>query len=148
MLICPMFPTGTCTPLLSVFLADSDLFCLHMYEQHLLNSGCASVRVFKERKSCMDALADKPDVVFISIELDDNGGQNILREILRLNTGIQIVLLSAYEDIAAAVHLLKCGASAYIVKGENDIHQIDLVIQKSLNSQQRMQVRNSVTCEK
>ena len=77
---------------------------------------------FRTGKECLNRLNDKPDVITLDYRLPDMDGADVLRKIKEENENIQVIIISAQEDIEVVVELLKMGAYDYIVK-TNDIRQ-------------------------
>jgi DNA-binding NtrC family response regulator len=115
---------------LSIFLVDDDSFCRVLYEQHLINLGYTQIRMFSDGQSCLNALTDQPDVIFLDYRMEPLDGLEVLRKIKRFNPDIYLVVISSQEDMQVAVNALKYGAFDYIIKGENDLERIVTVLKK------------------
>jgi DNA-binding NarL/FixJ family response regulator len=61
-------------------------------------------------------LEKKPDVVLMDIKLPGMSGIQCVAEIKRRSPGIQIIMVTVYEDSERIFHALKAGASGYLVK--------------------------------
>jgi len=77
------------------------------------------VTCFASGKECIQALYENPDIITLDYSLPDMSGQDVLAEIHRYNSAIQVIVISAQEKIGTAVDLLKCGAYDYITKDED-----------------------------
>lgn len=115
---------------LSIFLVDDDSFCRVLYEQYLINLGYTQIRMFSDGQSCLNALTDQPDVIFLDYRMEPLDGLEVLRKIKRFNPDIYLVVISSQEDMQVAVNALKYGAFDYIIKGENDLERIATVLKK------------------
>jgi signal transduction histidine kinase len=58
-----------------------------------------------------------PDVALVDVKMPSGGGPRASREIRRLSPETRVVALSAYEDRATVLEMLRAGASGYLVKG-------------------------------
>ncbi|MEM6522389.1 MAG: sigma-54 dependent transcriptional regulator [Bacteroidota bacterium] len=76
------------------------------------------VTVFETGKECIDNLYKQPSIITLDYTLPDMPGEQVLSEIKKLNSGIQVIIISAQEKIGTAVELLKMGAYDYIIKDE------------------------------
>jgi two-component system response regulator AtoC len=80
------------------------------------------VRGFYTAKDFLKNLDDAPDVVTLDYRLPDMDGAEVLSKIKTHNPTIEVLVISAQDNIETAVELLKHGASDYIVK-EKDIRE-------------------------
>src|SRR5215472_3557764 len=58
----------------------------------------------------------KPDVAVIDIGLPDLNGMELAARLKDANPNIKVVALSGYTDKRIVTEMLRCGASAYVVK--------------------------------
>ncbi len=79
--------------------------------------GC---RFASDYGSAEDALADlpkvKPDVVLMDINLPGMNGVECVRQLKTLAPGIQVMMLTVYEDTENIFNALAAGASGYMLK--------------------------------
>ena len=69
-------------------------------------------------KAAVDAaLAHRPDVVVMDLEMPRMGGVGATREILRLLPDTGIVVLTMYDDDDSVLAALRAGARGYLLKG-------------------------------
>jgi len=80
------------------------------------------VKGFYTAKEFLNHLDDAPDVVTLDYCLPDMDGNEVLSKIKAHNPNIEVLVISAQDNIETAVELLKHGASDYIVK-EKDIRE-------------------------
>src|ERR1700757_296063 len=80
------------------------------------------VRGFYTAKDFLKHLDDLPDVATLDYRLPDMDGTEVLAKIKTHNPNIEVLVISAQDNIETAVELLKHGASDYIVK-EKDIRE-------------------------
>jgi DNA-binding NarL/FixJ family response regulator len=83
-------------------------------------SGTARVTGYSFRLSeCREKLAaDCPDVLLLDINVSDGDGMTFCIEIHALYPQIKIIALTGYTEYSIAMHMLRNGASGYIVKNE------------------------------
>ncbi|HXF37005.1 MAG TPA: EAL domain-containing protein [Actinomycetota bacterium] len=63
------------------------------------------------------AISTGPDVALVDVRMPAGGGPRATREILRASPGTRVLALSAYEDRATVLEMLRAGAVGYLVKG-------------------------------
>ncbi|MGH2654475.1 MAG: EAL domain-containing protein [Actinomycetota bacterium] len=59
----------------------------------------------------------RPDVALVDVKMPGGGGAEATKEIRRRSPATQVVALSAYEDRASVLQMLRAGAVGYLVKG-------------------------------
>jgi EAL domain-containing protein (putative c-di-GMP-specific phosphodiesterase class I) len=63
------------------------------------------------------AIAKSPDVALVDVKMPAGGGPRAAREICRTSPQTRVLALSAYEDKATVMEMLRAGAVGYLVKG-------------------------------
>jgi DNA-binding NtrC family response regulator len=118
------------TEALNIFLVDDDQFSRQLMEFAVRAKGYAQVTAFADGQSCLNALTDEPDVIFLDQMMDDVAGTEVLKAIKRFNPDIYVVFVSGQQEIEVAVESLKFGAFDYITKDEKLTDRIDEVLDK------------------
>ena len=113
-----------------IFLLNSSMFSLNIYQQHLLNFGYTDISIFHNEDDCLKSLALNPDIVFIDHNINSSNGVDILKKIKRVNPDIYVIFFASLDDTEAVVDVLKHGAFDFIVKGDNDFKVLDNIIMK------------------
>jgi Response regulator containing CheY-like receiver, AAA-type ATPase, and DNA-binding domains len=68
-------------------------------------------------KAGLNAFAEKsPNVVLLDVWLSDSDGSDILREMVRINKNIPVIMISGHSDIDTAIKTIKIGAYDFIEK--------------------------------
>lgn len=114
----------------NIFLVDDDPFYLSILEKRLLNKGYQVISSFTNGVDCLNALDQKPDVIFIDHHMDTISGYEVLKKIKRFDPNIFVVMVSGQEDIKTAVDSLKHGAFDYILKSNDEEQKINEVLEK------------------
>ncbi len=82
--------------------------------------GASDINCVGSYSSAEDALpeilSNKPDVVLMDIKLPRMSGIDCVTEIKRTSPGIQVIMVTVYEDSEYIFRALKAGASGYLVK--------------------------------
>lgn len=76
---------------------------------------------------------EAPDIVLLDIKLPGMDGYEVLEEVLKIDTGIVPIMITAYEDVEGVVRAMKLGAFDYITK-PFDFSNVLISIQKSLET--------------
>ncbi len=63
------------------------------------------------------ATVNRPEVAIVDVAMPGGGGPRAAREILRSSPGTKVIALSAHEDRATVLEMLRAGAVGYLVKG-------------------------------
>ena len=68
-------------------------------------------------KAGLNAFSEKsPNVVLLDVWLSDSDGSDILREMIRINKNIPVIMISGHSDIDTAIKTIKIGAYDFIEK--------------------------------
>src|SRR5262245_26739019 len=60
----------------------------------------------------------QPQVVLMDIGMEEMDGIEATAEVKKINQGIQVIMLTVFEDETKVLNAIKAGASAYIIKDE------------------------------
>jgi EAL domain-containing protein (putative c-di-GMP-specific phosphodiesterase class I)/CheY-like chemotaxis protein len=63
------------------------------------------------------AQREQPDVALVDVSMPAGGGPRAAREIVRTSPRTRVIALSAFEDRATVLEMLRAGAVGYLVKG-------------------------------
>jgi EAL domain-containing protein (putative c-di-GMP-specific phosphodiesterase class I)/AmiR/NasT family two-component response regulator len=63
------------------------------------------------------AQREQPDVALVDVRMPAGGGARAAREIVRSSPRTRVIALSAFEDRATVLEMLRAGAVGYLVKG-------------------------------
>lgn len=98
-------------------------------------------------KSAMEMLGQTPeiDVVLCDVKMPDGNGVALTKDIKQKYPFIEVILLTAYGNIADGVQAMKNGAFDYIIKGDDNNKIIQLLNQAFENVERK---RNANTAKK
>ncbi|SCY93608.1 response regulator [Alkaliphilus peptidifermentans] len=71
----------------------------------------------------------KPDIVLLDIKLPDGDGITGCREMLKLNSEIKIIILTAYAEDHIVIEAIKAGAGGYLLKNVESSRIIKAIIE-------------------
>lgn len=74
---------------------------------HEANTGTEALKIIRRVK---------PDIVLLDIDLPDIGGLEIARRLLRYNSKIKIIILTAFINDVFPKRLMQMGVSGYLIQ--------------------------------
>lgn len=120
---------------IKIFLVDDDLVFLRMLEIEFLQLGSFSIHTFTSGELCLAALSEKPDIIVLDYLLDGTdktaiNGLETLRKIKEFDPNIEVIILSAQDEIDVAVNCMHHKAFDYVVKSETAFIRLQTNISK------------------
>lgn len=119
---------------------DNELFNKLLVHNLSLNMDYV-VKSFYTAGEFLKHLDEEPNVVTLDYGLPDLNGKEVLSKIKAYNPEIEVIVISAQDNIETAVDLVKLGASDYIVKEKNireRLLQVINNIHKNVHLKQRI----------
>jgi DNA-binding NtrC family response regulator len=113
-----------------IFLVDDDHFCRQLMEHAIRGLGFENIHTFDNGASCLDALIEEPDIIFLDQMMGSVSGTDALKAVKRFNPDIYVVLVSGQQQVQVAVDSLKFGAFDYVVKDEHLTDRLATVLAK------------------
>ena len=107
-----------------IFIVEDDMFYSKMLRHKLSMDPEFEVEVFSDGESFLKRLHVNPSVVTLDHSLPDISGLELLKKIKRDYPNVNVVVLSAQEDVSIAVEMLKQGAYDYIIKDVGSFDKI------------------------
>ncbi|MBC8434390.1 MAG: sigma-54-dependent Fis family transcriptional regulator [Desulfobacterales bacterium] len=108
---------------------DDDRNILTMLEMYLEDKGFETVTAASGKEG-LQCFTDKtPDLVLLDMKLPDQGGLDVLKEIVTSGIKTQVLIITAYATIETAVSAVKMGAFDYLPKPFVP-GQLDLVLER------------------
>ena len=124
---------------IKIFLVDDDLVFLRMLEIEFLQLGSFSIHTFTSGELCLAALSENPDIIILDYLLDGTdktaiNGLETLRKIKEHDPNIEVIILSAQDDIDVAVNCMHHKAFDYVVKSETAFIRLQTNISKIITT--------------
>jgi DNA-binding NtrC family response regulator len=114
-----------------ILVVDDDPSIRETFEQHLTECG-HEVRTEADPREALRTLATfQPDVLFTDVRMRGLDGIELTRRALRGRPDLDVVVMTAYEDMRTAVDAMSAGARDYLVK-PLDLNRLDAVVGKCL----------------
>ncbi len=118
-----------------IFAVEDDEVYLKFVKYLLKLNPDHTVHTFTTGQACLDKLHLKPDIIILDLSLPDACGQEVFEKIKASNIAASVVILSAQQDIASAVDLLKKGAFDYLTKDNETRDRLLHTLQHIKNQQ-------------
>ena len=103
-----------------ILLVDDDALIRQILSSLLQKLGVIEIA---EATNGLEALSEfakqKPDLVFLDIEMPEKNGFDTLRKIKQIDATANVVMLTANDNTAVAESCINAGAQSYIKKGGN-----------------------------
>jgi len=72
--------------------------------------------------------AQKPSIVVLDYHLEGQlTGLDTLREMMKLQPNVKVIMFTAQDDVQIALNILNSGAYDYVVKGENALNRLKII---------------------
>ena len=111
---------------------DDTAFCV-MLKTFLQKRGYDVVSAFSGEEARQEITARPYDIILTDMRLPDADGLDILKAAKSVNLDTQVILMTGYTDIRAAVNAMKLGAFDYVGKPINPdeiLHTIQLALKR------------------
>jgi DNA-binding NtrC family response regulator len=86
-----------------------------------MNSGRQAVEFFLNKKPVNDVYSHEISVMLLDLSMPDVDGLSVLKQIANTKGDLQVIVLTATNEIYSAVAAMNLGAMDYIINGEKDI---------------------------
>lgn len=86
-----------------------------------MSSGMEVVDFFMNKKTVKGVSCNEIDVMLLDLSMPDLDGLEVLKQISPIKGDLQVIVLTANQDVNLAITAINYGAIDYIVKGEKDI---------------------------
>jgi two-component system, OmpR family, response regulator len=118
---------------ITLFLVDDDVVFLKSLEIEFLEHGEFNIETFESGELCVASMSKKPDVVILDYLLDGTNkdamnGIATLDKLLKIDTDLPVIMLSAQDKIEVAVDCMHHKAFDYVVKSETSFIRLKKII--------------------
>ncbi|MGH9341628.1 MAG: response regulator [Acidobacteriota bacterium] len=111
-----------------VLIVDDSLFIRTMLRDILKEAGYEVAGEAVDGSEALNKFRDlNPDLVTLDIIMPGNQGLSVLKDMVKINPGAKVVMISALGQDTLVDEALKSGASGYIVKPFQDDRVIEEV---------------------
>lgn len=110
-----------------IYVVEDNTLYAQILKKQLTDDGYY-VKLFHNGRDFMACIDEKPDLVTLDYTLPDMTGYDLLKKIQRRIPGTNVIIISAQENIATAIDLMKNGAYGYIVKEPDTREKLSNII--------------------
>ncbi len=88
-------------------------------QEYIATPDILQAKSFKEAETCLCATVECPyDVVLLDLSLPDVSGERLINDLVALDPGCPVIILSGYSDFEFSVRSLSMGIADYLIKDE------------------------------
>ena len=117
-----------------ILVVDDDPSIRETFEHHLTRSG-HQVETAGSAEQALHRLAElEPALVITDLRMPGMDGLELLRRARKAIPDLDVLVITAHEDMRSAMEAMKAGAYDYLVK-PLDLDQVDLLIERCLQDQ-------------
>lgn len=121
----------------SLFVIDDDSSIRELFAEALGDD--YDLATYEDGQEGMEALEEElPDVLILDLRLPGKGGLEIMEEVHERWPDLQVIMVTAHQDVESAVQAMKYGAFDYVVK-PFDLEEIEVVIERALENRELKQ---------
>ncbi|MFM9911082.1 MAG: response regulator [Chitinophagaceae bacterium] len=118
---------------IKLFLVDDDALFLKLMEIEFLQYPDFIIETFASGELCMENIRHEPDIIILDYHLDGSNknamnGIDTLHQIKGFNPDIQVVMLSAQDNVDIAINSVQFRAIDYVVKSDTAFLRIQNII--------------------
>lgn len=99
------------------------------------------VSIFKDGESCLRSLTKQTHIVVLNPVLKDKEGLEVLKSIKKINSKIEVIILSSDENISNAIELFRSGAKDLVINGKGSWKRIGQLVTHLVTAPIRILVR-------
>lgn len=114
-----------------IFIVEDDVFYSKLIHHKISMDPDFDVRIFNSGQALIDNLHENPQVISLDHSLPDYVGLELLPIILKKCPNCQVIVLSAQNDVQTALQLMKAGAYDYLIKDNEAIEKLWLLVHKA-----------------
>jgi len=118
----------------NILIVDDERSIRELLEIFLKKEGFLVTSASSAEEGLVQAKSAEFDVIVSDIKMADMSGIDFLRELRNGGFGGQFILLTAYATAETAIQALKMGAFDYILKTENLVEELKLVVYSALEN--------------
>jgi DNA-binding NtrC family response regulator len=123
----------------SIFIVDDDPFFQNLLKQSLLSELGIQSETFLNGEECIRQLHRMPEIILLDHNLNSEmDGIDVLKTIKSFAPNIQVIFLSAQEEMHVAVNSLKYGAFDYVQKNEEGLKSVNRLVLKIKSYNKRL----------
>jgi DNA-binding NtrC family response regulator len=129
-----------------ILVVDDDASIRETFEHHLTRSG-HQVATAASAEAALDHIAElDPALVITDLRMPGMDGLELLRRVRAAMPDVDVLVITAHEDMRSAMEAMKAGAYDYLVK-PLDLDQIDLLVERCFQDRRLKRRAQQLTAE-
>ena len=112
-----------------ILVVDDDRSIRETFEQHLARSGYEVATASSAEEALAVLTEIEPGLVVTDVRMPGMDGIEFLKRVRSEVVGLDVIVITAFDDMKTAVNAMKAGAYDYLVK-PLDLDQIDLLVER------------------
>ncbi|MCP4004060.1 MAG: sigma-54-dependent Fis family transcriptional regulator [bacterium] len=120
----------------AILIVEDELVLAHQLAVGLRSNGHEARIAETADEALRSAREDLPDLVLLDLRLPDRSGLEVISELKAIDSGILVVLMTAFGGVRDAVEAMRRGASDYLSK-PLDLGELRLLIDRLLGQQRQ-----------
>ncbi|MDZ4757002.1 MAG: response regulator [Bacteroidota bacterium] len=117
-----------------IFIVDDDPMFSIMLSDYLEEKALYDITIFGTGEECIKQIYDNPDFVILDYNLNSfestaMNGMQILERIKKINSNLQVIILSSQEKYGIASECIMKGANYYIIKDTSSFEEIGRLLE-------------------
>lgn len=118
----------------TIYVIDDDPSIRELFTEALGEN--YELQTFEDGLEGMEALEEQtPDLLILDLRLPGKGGLEIMDEISEEWPELQVIMVTAHQDVESAVKAMKLGAFDYVIKPFN-LDEIEMLIDRALETRE------------
>lgn len=115
-----------------IFIVEDDAAYARTVRHALEQKNYLNLKVFSNGHDCLAHLKQRPEIIILDYDLGDKSmdGMEVLRYIKRNHPQIQVLFLTALDNLEVATNTIKEGAYDYVVKTEAALERTKNIIRR------------------
>ncbi|MEL7655628.1 MAG: response regulator, partial [Bacillota bacterium] len=113
-----------------VLIIDDELMICKSLKAGLSDMGYIAATAQTKKEALVQVRSFKPNLVLTDMRLGNENGIELIEDIKKIDSDIEVIVMTAYSDIASAVLAIKKGAFDYINK-PFELEEIRLVLERA-----------------
>ena len=112
-------PTGEAQPpggRAGLLVVDDDRVFRERLVRAMTSRGLATAAAANAEEAVAQARHHRPGRAVVDLRMPGTGGLDLVRDLVKLDPGLQVVVLTGYGSIASAVEAVRRGATDYLTK--------------------------------
>jgi DNA-binding NarL/FixJ family response regulator len=87
-----------------------------------------NITTFSKGEDALKMVDENTKIVILDYHLEGENGNDVLKNIKKINPKTEVIMLSSNEEIGVAIDSFREGATDYVVKGKKSLKKVSLLV--------------------